>query len=58
MTAEIESNPVRFLRLSEVKHMTGLGKTAVYERIRDGVFPTSIKLGGRAVGWIEGEIAQ
>jgi prophage regulatory protein len=49
---------VRFLRLPEVKQMTGLSKSAIYERIKEGSFPTPVRLGGRAVGWVEGEVAQ
>src|ERR1017187_3116600 len=57
MISTMQNTPaVRFLRLPEVKLITGLRKTAIYERIKNGTFPTSIPLGGRAVGWIESEI--
>jgi prophage regulatory protein len=49
---------IRFLRLPEVKQITGLKKTAIYERINEGTFPTPINLGGRAVGWIEEEVTK
>jgi len=44
---------VRFLRLPAVKDISGLGKTTLYARIKAGEFPAPVKLGGRAVGWIE-----
>lgn len=45
-----------FLRLPEVKRRTGLSRSSIYLRIKTGDFPAPIKLGGRAVGWVEEEI--
>lgn len=47
-----------FLRLPEVKAVTGLSKTTIYERIREADFPSPVPIGKRAVGWIESEIKQ
>jgi prophage regulatory protein len=55
---EPPANTIRFIRLPDVKHLTGLGKTAIYKRIGEGSFPGPIKLGGSAVGWIEAEVSQ
>ncbi len=44
------------LRLPTVKARTGLSRSTIYLRIAEGRFPTSISLGGRAVGWLESEI--
>lgn len=44
------------LRLPEVKTQTGLSRSAIYQRIADGIFPKQIGLGGRAVGWLESDI--
>ncbi|GAB3097779.1 AlpA family transcriptional regulator [Aestuariicella hydrocarbonica] len=43
-----------FLRLPEVKAMTGLSTSSIYLRIAQGTFPRQIQLGeeGRAVGWL------
>jgi prophage regulatory protein len=41
----------RLLRLSEVKHQVGLGRSAIYAQIREGLFPPPVKLGARAVAW-------
>jgi prophage regulatory protein len=42
-----------FLRLPQVMAQTGLCRSAVYAL--DG-FPKPVKLGGRAVAWLESEI--
>lgn len=49
---------VQFLRLPEVKAVTGLGKTSIYELIRDKSFPAPVRLGPRAVAWVRSEIRQ
>jgi prophage regulatory protein len=45
----------RIIRLPKVKELVGLGKTSIYEKIKDGSFPRPIKL-GRASGWLEGDV--
>lgn len=47
----------RLLRLPEVKHFVGLGRSAIYEMIQKREFPSPIKLGPRAVAWVSEEIA-
>ena len=46
----------RFLRLAEVHEMTGMGKTFIYDRMRDGTFLKQIQLGSRTVVWNEQEV--
>lgn len=43
----------RFMRLPAVKQAVGLGRTAIYEKVKTGEFPAPIPLSnnGRAVGW-------
>ena len=41
----------RLLRLPEVQHQTGLGKSAIYSRVKAGTFPAPVKLGPRASAW-------
>lgn len=58
--AQVETHaPRRLLRLKEVQHQVGLGRTAIYEAISKGQFPKPYSLvdGGRAVGWNSDEIA-
>ncbi|WP_420710441.1 helix-turn-helix transcriptional regulator [Asticcacaulis sp. SL142] len=46
----------RIVRLPEVKLLTGLSRSTVYERVKAGRFPKPIPLGGRSVGWLECEV--
>jgi predicted DNA-binding transcriptional regulator AlpA len=46
---------VSFLRLPEVKALTGLSKTSIYELIREKSFPAPVRLGPRAVSWVKTE---
>ena len=48
----------RFLRLAEVLEMTGMGKTFIYDRMRDVTFPKQIQLGSRTVVWNEQEFSK
>jgi len=48
----------RLLRLSEVKHQVGLGRSAIYEQIKRGDFPAPVRLGARAVAWPSDQIAE
>jgi len=43
-------------RLNKVLDRHGVGKTTLYNRIKDGLFPTSIPLNGRIVGWPSYEV--
>lgn len=45
------------LRLPMVIQQTGLSRTVIYERIKDGTFPPPIKLSVRASAWPAHEIA-
>ena len=48
----------RIIRLPEVKELTGLSRSTIYQRIAQGTFPQAVNLGGRAVGWVEVEIQE
>ena len=48
----------RILRRPEVTDKTGLRRSAIYQRMANGTFPKSIKLGPKAIGWAESEIDQ
>lgn len=43
-------------RNKRVRQRTGLSNSAMYEAIKDGEFPAPIRLGARAVGWLDEEI--
>ena len=44
------------LRLPAVKSRTGLSRSTIYLRVKEGTFPAPVSLGARAVGWIDAEI--
>lgn len=46
----------KIIRLPEVKQRTGLSRSTIYLRMSKGLFPKSISLGERAVGWVESDI--
>jgi prophage regulatory protein len=46
----------KFLRLPQVKTITGLSKSTIYARITEGTFPKQIPLGPRLVVWVESDI--
>lgn len=48
----------RFLRLKDVKQQVGLGRSAIYEKIKTGEFPAPYPLSenGRAVAWLSNDI--
>jgi len=47
----------KILRRREVEARTGLSRSTLYNMMADGSFPRPLKLGARAVGWPESEIA-
>ena len=44
------------LRINRVKARTGLSRSTIYERIKQGDVPAQVSLGPRAVGWLESDI--
>lgn len=56
--ASRDSLDVAFIRLPEVKAVTGLSKTTIYELIRVKDFPAPVRLGPRVVAWVKSEVRQ
>ncbi|WP_024528956.1 AlpA family transcriptional regulator [Serratia fonticola] len=48
----------RILRRVEVEKKTGFKRSQIYNLMKEGKFPQSIRLGVRAVGWNSEEIEQ
>jgi prophage regulatory protein len=46
----------RFFRLKDVKAITGLSKSTIYERISAGSFPKQILIGPRTAAWLDSDI--
>jgi len=49
---------VSFLRLPELKSVTGLSKSSLYALIRANSFPSPVQLGPRTVAWVRSEVRQ
>ena len=47
---------VRVLRVQEVAKKLGVCRATVYALLRETDFPKPIKLGGKAVGWVESRV--
>ena len=47
-----------FLRRPKVQKRTGFAKSTLYAQIKAGNFPKPVKIGDRAVGWVESEVAE
>ena len=53
-----EIQELRLIKLEEVKLLTGLGKTTIYELIAKGVFPRAKQIPARRVAWRESEVRE
>jgi len=52
----LPANKVRILRLPQVCNVTGYGRSMIYQMEAEHRFPMRVKLGARAVGWLEEEV--
>jgi prophage regulatory protein len=46
----------RLIRDTEVRHYTGLSKSAIKRSVADGEFPAPVKLGERSIAWRLSEV--
>lgn len=51
-----ERSATRLIRLPEVQHRVGLGRSTIYRWMSEGKFPKPVQLGGYAVAWGEEDI--
>ena len=56
MQQKIQHEPA-ILRRPQVEQRTGLSRSTLYQYIKDGDFPKPVRLGLRAVGWLESDIS-
>ena len=54
----VQARPPRILRLAQVRATTGLGRSFIYQLQAQKRFPQRIKIGVRAVGWVEDDVQQ
>lgn len=46
----------RLIRLKEVQHRVGLGRSTIYRWMAEGRFPKPVQLGGHVVAWLQEDI--
>jgi len=46
----------KIIRLPEVKNTTGLSRSTIYLYMSKGIFPKSISLGTRTIGWLKSDV--
>ena len=46
----------RILRRSEIETVIGLSRSGIYNMMAEGTFPKPMRLGRRAVGWLESDV--
>ena len=56
MNAAQIPDDVEFIKIAEVRKMTGLSTSTIYERMLAKQFPRQVKLGPRAVAWVKSEV--
>lgn len=48
----------RLIRLPEVQHRVGLGRSTIYRWMSEGKFPKPVQLGSHSVAWQEPDIEE
>jgi len=46
----------KIIKLFEVQELTKLSRSTIYRLMKEGRFPSQIKLSKRSVGWVEKEV--
>ncbi|MGE6183851.1 helix-turn-helix transcriptional regulator [Aeromonas media] len=55
-TTPSNTSTMRFIRVRETTQKTGLSKSSIYDLMAQGQFPQTVRLGGRSVAFVEGEV--
>ena len=55
MAEQLQQAPA-ILRRKQVEARTGLRRSTIYAKIAAGEFPAPVRIGIRAVGWIEADV--
>lgn len=56
--SEPGARPERYVRLAEVMRRTGMSRSTIYNRIRNGRFPGTVDMTGNIAAWRESEIEE
>lgn len=51
-----EPNYDPIIKLPKVCEITGLSKSSIYDKMKEGTFPKSIAISSRSVGWLLSEV--
>lgn len=54
VSAELSYDPL--IKLPKVCEITGLSKSSIYEKMKEGSFPQSVQISSRSVGWLLSEV--
>jgi prophage regulatory protein len=46
----------KIIRIKDVLGTTGLSRSSIYQKISSNQFPKQVRLGARAVGWVQDEV--
>ena len=49
-------NPDRIIRMKTVLARTGLSKSTIYRKMKEGTFPPQVRISANGAGWHESEI--
>ncbi len=49
---------MKLFRLNQVKEITGLSRSSLYQMMDRGLFPRSINIGSRAIAWTDASIQE
>lgn len=55
--ASTTNTPNTLIKLPAVKQRTTLSTSEIYRRIDAGTFPAQVRLGAKAVAWLEHEVS-
>lgn len=58
MNAEKNDHPIEYIRITEVRRITGLSTPTIYRMAVGGKFPRQAKVGLQAVAWVRAEVEQ
>ena len=47
----------QILRVPQVLEATGIGRSTLWRRVKDGSFPRPVRLGPQSVGWRRSDVA-
>lgn len=53
---DIHLRSTRLIRIKEVQHRVGLGRSTIYRWMAQGKFPRPVRLGNYSVAWEEGAV--